>query len=113
MSRAFFGSTIQHLAASLVEKNFTAIDLQDTGGYVPFAIATAGLTGQQAAKAPAEQLNSVWAVVNHLIYLQNGLRLALLREPGEPPSMDAAWAPPGVITDANRFCSNHGSQAGI
>jgi len=101
MSTTFFGSTIQHLAASLVEKNFTAIDLQDTGGYVPFAAATAGLSGRQAATVPAEQLNSVWAVVNHLTYLQNGLRLALLHEPGEPPTMAAAWAPPGEISDEN------------
>ena len=94
-------STKQQIAAMLVENFFTATELHETGGFVPFVAATDGLTGQQAAKVPAEGLNSVWAVVNHLTYLQNGLRLALLREPAEPPSMEAAWPALGEITDEN------------
>lgn len=101
MTTTFFGSTIQRLAASLVEKHFTAIDLQDTGRYVPFTAATAGLSGQQAATAPFDPINSIWAVVNHLTYVQKRLRSALVREETEPLTLAAAWPPPGAISDAN------------
>jgi hypothetical protein len=94
-------STKQQIAALQVKNYFTATEIQETGGFVPFIAATDDLTGQQAATVPAEGINSVWAVVNHLTYLQNGLRMALLRESAEPPSMEAAWPPPGEINDAN------------
>lgn len=56
-------TTKQQLAARLVEKYFSATEIHETGGFVPFIAATDGLTGQQAATVPAEGINSVWAVV--------------------------------------------------
>ena len=94
-------STTQQLAAALVEKTFIATELYDTGGFVPFIAATDGLTAEQAAAVPSERVNSVWAIVNHISYLQTQMYKALLREEGEPPSMDAAWRPPGEITEGN------------
>lgn len=92
-------STIQQLIASAVEQHFS--EPFGTGGFVPFVAATDGLTGQQAAAVPAERLNSVWAVVNHLIYSQDGFCRGLLGELTEQPSMEQGWPPLGEINDAN------------
>ena len=92
-------STKQQTAALLVKTYFSATEIYETGGFIPFIAATDGLTGQQAAMVPAQGINSVWAVVNHLTYLQNGVRKALLQEPVMPPSMEAAWPPLGEISD--------------
>ena len=77
-------STKQQIAATLIKNYFAATNVYETGGFVPFIAATDGLTAQQAATVPAEGINSVWAVVNHINYLQNGVRMALLREPAGP-----------------------------
>jgi hypothetical protein len=94
-------ATKQQIAAQLTKNYFSAITVYETGGFVPFIAATDGLAGQQAATVPAEGINSVWAVVNHLTYLQDGVRQALLKESAEPPSMEGAWAPLGEINDEN------------
>lgn len=94
-------SIFQQTIAILIESNFASTNVEGSGGMIQFAVATDGLMGQQAANIPSDGLNSVWAIVNHLIYLQDNLRMALLNEAIEHPSMVAMWSPIGEVTDEN------------
>ena len=88
-------SLFQQTIAALVESNFATTGIEGSGGCIQFAAATAGLTGQQAATIPAEGLNSVWAVVHHITWLQSHFMKALQNEPPGPVS--AVWPSPGEI----------------
>jgi hypothetical protein len=57
----------QHLSDA-ISRLFTT---HNSGWFIPFTDAVAGLTAEQAAKAPAPRFNSVWAVVNHINFWQD------------------------------------------
>src|SRR5260370_4130766 len=62
------GSMSEALAiAEALELLFTSAT---PGWFSPYALATDGLTAEQAATVPAPRFNSVWAVVNHVRYWQ-------------------------------------------
>jgi hypothetical protein len=61
------------------------------GIFLPFTLATDGLTAAQALHVPRERFNSIWGVVNHVTYWQEAA-LLLLQE------ADAAPTTPGGDT---------------
>src|SRR5258708_16001094 len=73
------GSMSEALAiAEALELLFTSAT---PGWFSPYALATDGLTAEQAATVPAPRFNSVCAVVNHVRYWQE---VALLQLPPLP-----------------------------
>lgn len=76
--------TLQQIVASALEGCCAPDGPFGTGGYPHFAVATAGLNGQQAAAVPSERLNSVWAIVNHLTHWQESTDSVLRGELVEP-----------------------------
>lgn len=92
-------SEAKHLSVGLVE----GFNSANPNAYAPFGAATAGITAAQAAAAPGERLNSIWAVVNHL-WFWNEVPLRKLRgEPVEPGDLGASdwngWPAIGDPTD--------------
>lgn len=77
-------STLQQIFSSALKGCCAPAGPYGTAGYPHFAVATDGLTAQQAAACPSERLNSVWAVVNHLAWLQAHTCDALLGKVIEP-----------------------------
>jgi hypothetical protein len=55
-------SEAQHLAQA-IEQLFVS---DAPAWFTPFAVATDGLSAEQAATSPAPRFNSIWAVVNHV-----------------------------------------------
>lgn len=85
----------EQLADSL--QGFFAADRM--GPYLPFGLATSGLTAQQAAAVPAPRFNSVWAICNHITFWQEAM-LRLLEGHGADwrtlGALDpSGWPPPG------------------
>lgn len=79
-------SEAQHLASALT-RHFSG---PGAGAFMPFEVATEGLTAAQAAAVPMPRFNSVWAIVNHVWYWQEVL-LRLLRN--QPATHEALGAP--------------------
>lgn len=73
------------------------------GWFSPFALATDGLTAEQAATVPAPHLNSVWAVVNHVRDSQEAALLQLQQRPVESATLGSedgsGWPPVGEPTN--------------
>lgn len=92
-------SEAQHLAKSL-KRLFHG---NAVGVFAPFEAATDGLSAAQAANVPAEKFNSVWAIVNHVWYWQEALRLLLVGESYSHDALgapdDGGWVPAGSSTD--------------
>jgi hypothetical protein len=74
----------------------------------------------QAATAPAERFNSIWAVVNHVAFWQEYSRLTLLGQTLQPgdwgmTEIGGGWPPLGEIHDKNwqaaRQRALHGNHA--
>jgi hypothetical protein len=78
----------QHLAETLIA--FFAY--ADHGVLASFTTATAGLTAEQAARAPGSGLHSVWAVVNHVRFWHE---VTLLQLRGLPVDFEALGAQDG------------------
>lgn len=91
-------SSIQKTISTIIKDSFTTTAIDSSGGFIQFAAATKGLTGEQAATVPAEGLNSVWTVVLHLTVVQTAFEAALR---GEESSGVVAWPPIGEISDEN------------
>jgi hypothetical protein len=73
------------------------------GPYLPFALATARLSAQQAAALPAPGFNSIWAISNHVCFWQEAM-LRLLEGHGADwrtlGALDpSGWPPPGDPDD--------------
>ena len=47
------------------------------GWFTPISVSIQGINAQQAATTPRERFNSVWAIVNHLRFWQDFVRLRL------------------------------------
>jgi hypothetical protein len=73
----------KHLAEGL-EIYFTN---PEHGWFQAFVTAVSGLTAEQAARVPAERFNSVWAVVNHVRYWTDFMRLRMLGEKVNPEDL--------------------------
>jgi DinB superfamily len=75
----------------------------DNGAFASFTAATDGLTAAQAAAVPGERMNSVWAVVNHVWFWNEGPRRKLLGQAFEPADLGApdwsGWPPAGDPSD--------------
>lgn len=92
-------SESQHLGLGLTE----AFNSPNPHAFASFAMATGGLGAAQAAAAPGERMNSIWAVVNHL-WFWNEVPLRVLRgEAVDPASLGApdwqGWPPVGDPAD--------------
>jgi hypothetical protein len=92
--------TEAHHLADALEHLFTD---PASGAFVPFAVATDGLTAAQAATAPAPGFNSVWAVVNHVRYWEEVVVRHMRGLPVSPDLLGApdpsGWPPAGEPTD--------------
>lgn len=69
-----------------------------TDWFVSFHVAVSGLTAEQAARVPRPGFNSVWVLVNHIAFWQDGI---LKRLQGKPFSIDNVqdWEQPRDPTD--------------
>jgi hypothetical protein len=67
------------------------------GWFTPFSVSTEGLSAPQASSVPAERFNSVWAVVNHVRFWQEAVRLRLQGAPVDRAALGAedGWPPVG------------------
>ena len=67
------------------------------GWFTPFCVSTEALSAAQASSVPAERFNSVWAVVNHVRFWQDSVRLRLEGAPVERATLGAedGWPPVG------------------
>ena len=94
-------SEIAHLAM-IVERHFAE---PEGGTFTAFVAATAGLTGEQAAKVPAPRFNSVWAVVNHIAFWMDVTRAGMIGQEIDLAAwglteMGGGWPPLGEVSDA-------------
>jgi hypothetical protein len=92
-------SEASHLQIGLIESFNSA----QPNAFVPFGLATEGLTAAQAARVPGERMNSIWAVVNHL-WFWNEVPLRKVRgQESDPAELGAAdwqgWPPAGDPAD--------------
>lgn len=81
-----------HLADAL-EGFFTR---PDNGWFTPFTIAVNQLTSSQAASIPAQGLNSIWLVVQHVAFWQEWALLRLKGLPADRKTLEGGeegWAP--------------------
>lgn len=92
-------SEAQHLAKSLT----VYFNGNELIAFLPFNMASDGLSATQAAHVPAERFNSIWAIVNH-VWFWNEVPLRMLRgEAVDPADLGAAdwsgWPPIGDPAD--------------
>jgi DinB superfamily len=95
-------SEAQHLAY-VVESHFSN---PKSSSFAHFVTVTDSLTGEQAATAPRERFNSIWAVVNHVAFWQEVTRLGLLGQEINLAEwglteIGGGWPPLGEISDAH------------
>ncbi|MCB0154713.1 MAG: DinB family protein [Anaerolineae bacterium] len=94
-------SELNHLA-NTIEQHFAN---SPASSFVHFVVVSDGLTGEQAAQVPGEQFNSIWAITNHMAFLMDYTRAALLDEDVDlivwgMAEIGKGWPPLGAITDA-------------
>lgn len=92
-------SEARHIAIGLTE----SFNSEKPSAFAPFGAATEGISAAQAAAAPGERMNSIWAVVNH-IWFWNEVPLRMVRgqavEPSELGAPDwQGWPPVGDPAD--------------
>ncbi|NJN19315.1 MAG: DinB family protein [Oscillochloris sp.] len=92
-------SEAQHLSTGLHE----SFNNPKSPLFVSFGTATDGITAAQAATAPGERMNSIWAVTNH-VWFWNEVPLRMLRgEAVESADLGApdwsGWVPIGAPDD--------------
>jgi hypothetical protein len=82
-------SEAQHLSDALEG----LLTRSDNGWFTPLAVATAGLTAEQAATIPAPGFNSIWAIVNHVWFWQRvvALRLAGIQPDRQESAAQRGW----------------------
>ena len=95
-------SEVSHLAEA-VENHFSS---PKASSFVHFVTVSDGLTGAQAAQAPAERFNSVWAVTNHVAFWMDVTRASLVGEQVDLAvwglsEMGSGWPPLGQVNDAS------------
>lgn len=103
-------SEAEHLSRAL--RGFFANP--QNGWFPPFTDAIAGLTVAQASWIPAPEMNSVWALTNHVRFYQELILLRLRGEPVDRRALGAenGWPPPGDPADEGSWqASCHRAQA--
>jgi hypothetical protein len=77
------------------------------GWFSPIAMATDGLTAEQASVVPRERFNSVWAVVNHVRFWQEAALRQLQGQEVDYPALGSedgsGWPPVGEAGDEDAW----------